>query len=600
VPAAEARDRPGRPRRALLLPPAAGLLLALLTVAALGGVVGNGFVDYDDDLYVSANRELARGPGLDGLRWAFTTTRGGNWHPLTWVSHLVDVRLFGLRPAGHHAVNLAIHVVNVWLLFALLHRLAGALWPAALAAALFAVHPLHVESVAWVAERKDVLSTLFALAAALAYLRGVRRPGASAAGASAAAAALFALALLAKPMPVTLPLLLLALDWWPLGRWTPLPGVPAPAAAAFARLLPPARLWREKAPLLALAAASSVVTLIVQERGGAMQVSAGVPLAARAANAAVAYAVYLRKALWPADLAVFYPFPWGGLPPFTVAAAAVVLAAAAVAALRSARRRPWIAVGAAWYVGTLVPVIGLVQVGEQALADRYTYLPLVGPFVAAAWWLAAVAARGRRATVAAAAAALAVLGVLGALSARQVRVWHDSVALFSHAVAVTRDNYVAHNNLGTTLLEHGRAAEAIPHFEEVVRTFGWSPRGHQNLGRALVAVGRPAEAVPHLLRAIEIDPADPLPRRNLGVALAAAGRQGEAIAAWREAVRLDPRDAAALDLLGVALAKEGRAGEAVPLLESAAALDPASQSIRTHLAIARRQAAAVTRPPTTQ
>jgi tetratricopeptide (TPR) repeat protein len=567
------------------------ILLVFLTLAAMGGVLRNGFVNYDDDLYLTENPNLAGGRGSDALRWAFTTTRGGNWHPATWVSHLIDVRLFGMNPGAHHAVSLALHGANALLLFALLRGLTGARWPAALVAALFAVHPLHVESVAWAAERKDVLSTLFALGAALAYVRGVRRPGGGAP--KTAVPALFALALLAKPMPLTLPLLLLLLDWWPLGRWSPAPGAP------LSGLLPPARLWREKAPLLLLAAVSGSVTWIVQAAAGAMRPAAGIPLSARAVNAVVAYARYLRKAFWPDDLAVFYPYPSGGHPPADVALALLLAVALAAFAIGQSRRRPWLLAGLLWFVVSLVPVIGLVQVGEQALADRYSYLPLVGVLVAAAWALAEVAGRGRRPALASAALSLVAIGLLCTVTARQVGTWRDGVTLFSRALSVSRDNHIAHNNLGNALLAHRRAADALPHFEATIRLDPDSPKGYQNLGRALAQLGRHQEAVGRFREAIGRDARDPLAHRNLAQSFEQLGRREEALAAYRASLLLQPRDARTLDLLGVALGRAGRAGEAVPLLEMAARLEPENPSIREHLAVANAQLASPFTSPRT-
>ncbi|HEY6001038.1 MAG TPA: tetratricopeptide repeat protein, partial [bacterium] len=397
--------------------------------------------------------------------------------------------------------------------------------------------------------------------------------------------------LLAKPMPVTLPLLLLLLEWWPLGRWSPLAGAPPGAARPWAGLLPPPSLWGEKSVLLALAGASAAVTLAVQAAAGAMDPAAAVPLSSRAANAAVACAVYLRRAIWPADLAAFYPYPWAGHPAPAVAGALAALGALVAVSLRQGRRRPWLAVGLLWFLVSLLPVIGLVQVGEQAMADRYTYLPLLGPGFAAAWWLAARAGRGRRQARAVAGASLAVVLALAVLAARQVGTWRDGVTLFSQAVAVTKDNHIGQNNLGTALLARGEAAAALPHFAETVRIAPHSPKGFQNAGRALAQLGRHAEAVDWYRQAIARDPRDPLARRNLGRSLEALGRREEAVAAYRESLALEPRDARTLDLLGVALARSGRTAEAVQLLEEAAALDPGNASVRDHLAVARAQRA---------
>jgi Flp pilus assembly protein TadD len=565
------------------------VFLVALSWAALGGVVHNGFVNYDDDLYLTANPHLVAGSFADGVQFAFTTFRGGNWHPVTWLSHLVDVRLFGLHPGAHHAVGLTLHTANAVLLFLLLGGLTGTLWPSAVVAALFVVHPLHVESVAWAAERKDVLSTCFALGAALAYVGDVRRPGRG--GARTAAPLLFALALLAKPMPLTLPLLLLLLDWWPLGRWSPTPGGSASTRAVPARWLPPARLWREKAPLLLLAGLSGIVTWIAQSGAGATQGGAEIPLPIRAANAALAYVGYLRKALWPHDLAAFYPYPVAGRPLATALSLAFVAGLCALA-LRQARSRPWLAVGLGWYLLSLLPVIGLVQAGEQAMADRYTYLPLTGIFVAAAWLLREGARRGGLPARVLPAAACVAIAILGVIAARQVATWHDSATLFRQAIAVTENNYIAHNNLGTELLRRGQAAESLPHFEATIRLVPNSPRGYQNLGRALAQLGRDEEAIVRFREAIARDDSDPLPHRNLGLSLEKLGRRDEALEAYREALRLQPSDPVALDLAGVALARAGQTRDAVLLLERARELDPGNSSIRAHLEVARAQCSA--------
>ena len=574
------------------------ILLVLLTWATMGGVVRNGFVNYDDDLYLTANPALTTGLGSDGLKWAFTTTRGGNWHPLTWISHLIDVQLFGLNPAAHHAVSLALHSASAVLLFSLLRGLTGALWPSAFVAALFAVHPLHVESVAWAAERKDVLSTFFALCAALAYVRGVRRPGVVAS--KLAAPVLFALALMAKPMPLTLPLLLLLLDWWPLGRWSPVPVAPPQAGAPFARRLPQLRLWQEKAPLLMLAAVSGVVTWIAQSGAGAMQSADAIPLPARVVNALVSYARYLYKTIWPVDLAVYYPYPWSGHSRFAILLALALLAALGAGAARQSRRRPWITIGLLWYLVSLLPVIGIVQVGVQAMADRYAYLPLVGVFIAASWSLGEFAGRGLRAAPAVAVISLVAIGTLCVVTARQVATWRDGVTLFSQAVVSTVDNHIAHNNLGTALLARGRAADALPHFEEAIRIAPKYARGYLNLGRALAQLGRHQEAVVRFresIAAVTRAADEPIAHRHLAQSLEKLGRLDEALAAYRESLLLDPQNSRTLDLAGVALARAGRAWEAVPLLEKAATLEPGSPAIREHLAVAKAQYAAGLRRP---
>jgi hypothetical protein len=411
-------------RRTTLL---AGALLALLAVALYAPTARHGFVNLDDDAYVVLNPRVNAGLRAANVAWAFTGTACSNWHPLTWISHMLDVQLYGLMPRGHHLTNVALHAANTVLLLLLWRGLTGSLWRSALVAALFAVHPLHVESVAWIAERKDLLSTLLGLLAALAYLGHLRRPRPVA---HALALCLFALALMAKPMLVTLPLLLLVLDVWPLGRL----GGPAGRRAALRRLVV------EKAPWAALSLGSAAITLSVQSASGAVRPGDVFPVSERLANALVSGVAYAGAALWPARLAVYYPHPGGSLPAWQGAVAAALLAAASAAAWRAARRRPHLAAGWLWFLLSLAPVIGIVQVGTQARADRYTYLPLTGLFVALAWSLprAARAPRSARRTAASAAAVVALL----ALAARiQTAYWRDSLTLLGRALDVVSDGH---------------------------------------------------------------------------------------------------------------------------------------------------------------
>jgi hypothetical protein len=511
APAAGARGGRGAPL-------AVAAALALLTFLALGRVAGNGFVGMDDEAYITGNAHVAGGLSLPAAAWAFRSTERSNWHPLTWLSHQADASLFGLDPAGHHLVGLALHAANAVLLFAVLRGASGALWRPAAVAALFALHPLHVESVAWAAERKDLLSTLLLLLALGAWLRRARRGG----GFPAATAALFAAALLAKPMPVTFPFLLLVLDWWPLGRWAPAGVGPPGAASARFGVLPPAALLREKAALFLLAAASCVVTYRVQEASGAMSGANAIPGAVRAANALVSYVRYLGKAAWPLELAVYYPFstriPW-----WQWAGALLALVAASAWVLRSARRRPWLAAGWLWYLGTLVPAIGLVQVGGQALADRYTYVPLVGIFVGAVWAAGAGARRPGPGARAIPALVAAVVAALGLLSFRQAGYWRDGETLFRHAQAVSPGSWVILNNLGTALATRGRLAEAEEAFRAALRLEPFRAQLHGNLGRALAAQGRRAEAEQAYRRALLIDPRFAQARANLAALLAEPG-----------------------------------------------------------------------------
>jgi Flp pilus assembly protein TadD len=600
-----AARRGGAPcsRRDLRLAAAVGAALVLLTLAAYAGVASNGFVSFDDDVLITANRAVRQGLGAKSLAWAFTTAHTGNWHPVTWLSHMLDVQLFGVRPGPHHLVSLGLHAANALLLLALLGSLTGALWPSALVAALFALHPLHVESVAWAAERKDVLSTLFALAAAVAYVRAARRGRVSR---SAALPLLFALALMAKPMPVTLPFVLLLLDWWPLGRWGP-DAAGAGTGAGWLRRLPPLHLWREKSLLFLLSAASAALTFLVQRGHGAMEYSQGIPLEARIANALLSPARYLAKAVLPTDLAFLYPLAAAPPARWLWAGSALALLAATALILRGARRRPWLGVGWLWFLGSLVPVLGLVQVGAQAMADRYTYLPLTGVFLAVSWQGAALA-RSRRRRPLALAAALATLAALAALTRAQVGVWHDSERLYRHALGATAGNWVAHDHLATALAASGNEPDAVRHYREALRIRPGEPRVlgnlgalllrrgdveeaggifngllrdnplnaevHYNLAVGLERLGREEEAIAHYCSAVAAKPGFPEAWSNLGGLLLRRGRAADATASLLNAVGADPELPEAQFNLGVALVATGRLGEAVPHLQQAARLRP--------------------------
>ncbi|HEY5973741.1 MAG TPA: hypothetical protein VIU41_03275, partial [Geobacteraceae bacterium] len=428
----------GRQRTYLLLG-----LVALATLAVYWQATGHDFVNFDDRPYVTENPRVSGGLTLENIRWAFTAVHQSNWHPLTWLSHQLDCQLFGLTPRGHHLVNVLLHTLNSLLVGLVLFRFTGAGRRSALVAALFALHPLHVESVAWVAERKDVLSTLFWLLTMLAYGAYASRPGP---GRYLPVMGFFALGLLAKPMLVTLPCVLLLMDYWPLGRFSFAPGAVAQPAAG-RRLSHDLLLVGEKLPLLLLAVASALVTYRVQLAGGT--VGTAFPLAQRAATAVVATARYLLDTVWPHGLAVLYPFDQA-MPGWQIALSGMLLAGLTVAALLAARRRPYVTVGWFWYLGTLVPVSGLVQIGLHSRADRYTYVPLLGIFIVIAWGGQELLARRQRL-----AATLATTGVvaLSVVTWLQLGYWQDSITLFGRAARVTSNNYVAWHNLGVALLE---------------------------------------------------------------------------------------------------------------------------------------------------
>ena len=516
----------------------AAALLAAAVLAVYLPSLGNGFV-FDDEPYIVRNANLRAGLTFDGVRWAFTTFYRANWHPLTWLSHLADESLFGMRPAGPHFVNVLLHAAATAALLAVLSAMTGAAGRSAVVAALFAVHPVHVESVAWIAERKDLLSTLLALLATGAYLRHVRRPGK---GRFAFVCALYALSLMAKPMFVTLPFVLLLLDWWPLGR-AGLPGSPGGAASAS---VPAAflRLAREKLPLFALAAAASALAVIAQKSGGALTSLDLFPLRLRLANAVRAYAVYLGKAFWPVDLAAYYPHPGYTLPPWQAALSLLLLAALTALALRAWRRVPAILVGWLWFLGTLVPVLGLVQVGGQALADRYTYFPVNGVFLAAVWGGSHLLRRrsgGRAPLLAVAAASVAFALVLLAATARkQVGFWKDNVTLYTHALSVTERNWMAWFNLGATHLQQGRWEESVAATRQGLLLQPRDPDGRENLGRALEKLGRYGEACGQFLEEARLRPNDQFTRHRAGMACLRAGNRAAAWEQQQALQRLDP------------------------------------------------------------
>jgi len=534
------------------------LLLVVLTVAIYARVATFDFINFDDPGYVRDNAQVLNGLTPDGAVWAFTTTRQANWHPLTWLSLQLDAELFGTSQRVFHTTNIVLHVAGVLLLFLLFCRMTKSLWRSALVAALFAVHPLHVESVAWISERKDVLSTALGLLACHLWLGSLERPGFAR---RALAVTAYAASLLAKPMLVSLPILLLFFDVWPLRR-----------ADSWRRLV------LEKMPLFVLAAASCVATSLAQSHGGVVRTLTQYPLDARVANAAVSYVLYLWKAIWPSGLSVFYPYPYDGVPALEVAGAVLTLAAVTAVCVRARLRAPYLLVGWLWYLVTLVPVIGLVQVGSQAMADRYTYVPLIGPFAMLAF---ALPDRFRRAVSATAVAAVVALGLL---AFRQAGCWRDSVALFTHAIAVTKDNAVAESNLARALFDRGEIEPAVLHCAEAVRIAPEMGDAQANLVRGLLALGRTEEAVSRTREALKLRPNDSRTHVNAGLIARMAGRNDAAAASFREALRLDPTDQEAHLNLGAILAERGRRDEAIAAFETAVRLRPGDARARQALA----------------
>ncbi len=546
---------------------AAAVVLTAMTLAAFAPLWQAGFV-YDDALYILDNPEVRGGLTLTALRWDFTSFHAFNWHPLTWISHQVDAQLFGLDPRGHHLVSLTIHLANTVLLLTLLNLLTGSLGAASLAAGLFALHPLHVESVAWVAERKDLLAAFFMFLALRAYLGYTRRPGT---GRYLAVAVLFGLGLISKPMLVTFPFVLLLLDWWPLGRlW------PAPGAASGSR-----RVVMEKVPFLLLSVASSIVTYLAQREGGAL---VSFPLRARVANALVSVLSYLGKTVWPDKLAVYYPHPGSSLPGWKTAAALAVLAGLCALAIRQRRSRPYLLMGWCWFAGMLVPVAGLVQVGGQAMADRYTYLPLVGIFLAAGSGWRDLGGERRRAAAWVIVPAV-VLVMLGALTWRQAGYWRDEATLFGHAREVTSGNWLAESGLGRVLAARGDLDEGIRHLRESLRINPYIALNHYNLGKALALLGRPEEAVGAYRDAVNLQPDYPDAWYNLGNACLKLGRNAQAVEAFRQALRWSPGYAAAWNNLGIAYRDSGRRSEAREAFREAVRLRPDHALARLNLGL---------------
>lgn len=535
---------------------AAGAVIALLTLTIYSRVGSFEFINFDDTDYVAQNETVQRGITLQGLRWAFTTSFMGNWHPLTWLSHMLDCHLFGANPGAHHWISVFIHVGNSLLLLWVLYRCTNGLACSAVVAALFAVHPLHVESVAWIAERKDVLSALFWLLTMWAYLRYVEtRSGVP----YAFVLLFFALGLMSKPMLVTLPFVLLLLDYWPLRR----------IAIRWDWL----RLTREKLPLFALALISSVITFIVQKQGGAVGSLEKFSPGARVANALVAYAAYLAKTVLPENLAVFYPHP-GYWPQWQVVGAALLLLVLTTGAVAMRRRATYLFVGWFWYLGTLVPVIGLVQVGEQAFADRYTYIPFIGVFIAAVWGVAGLADRFQWPRFAAPAAAAVAVLLYATIAMFHVEHWQNGETLFRHAVAVTKDNHVAHYNLGQTLSVRGRIHEAVEHYYATLRLKPDHEGAHNNLGFTFALQGQWQQATNHYIHALRSDPKNPDVHFNMGIAQLHLGHPSNALDHFTRTLREHPSHPLADRYLADALSAVGRARDAAGHYRAALKLNP--------------------------
>ncbi len=547
------------------------LLLAVLTLALYNPVTRHPFANYDDDRYVTENPHVRQGLTTGTFTWALTSTEQANWHPLTWMSHALDCSLYRLNPVGHHFTSILLHVVNVILLYLLLIWATGRFGPSLFVAALFAVHPINVESVAWIAERKNVLCTMFFLLTLWAYGWYARKPDWKR---YLAVTALFAAGLASKPMVITLPFVLLLLDYWPLFRVKTANGESKTTLPTF----PWSRLVLEKLPLLALSAASALITMQAQRAGGAIRSTAEVSFGSRIATAIWAYAMYLWKMLWPARLAPLYPHPGDSLAAWQVLVAALALLAITATVWRLRERR-YLVVGWFWFLGTLVPVIGLVQVGEAAMADRYAYIPLIGVFVMMAFGAGDWAEQKKIGMVLAAPAAV-VLIALAFATHRQIGYWQTNEELWSHTLAVTENNFVAEDNLGGALNLEGKEEQAYPHFEAAARINPRDPMSRGNLGTYLQTHGRVAEAITQYETAVQLT-SDPgllaQTYSNLGAAERALGEDEQAQKSFEQALRLNPNQFNAWLGLGLLAQKQGKFDEAITDLSRSVELRPTAQ-----------------------
>jgi protein O-mannosyl-transferase len=536
------------------------LLLAATAWLVFGQTLSHEFINYDDDQYVVDNPHVKQGLRLEGIVWAFTHFHSANWHPLTWISHMLDCQLYGLAPGGHHFTNVLIHVATAILLFLVLRQMTGALWRSAFVAAVFAIHPLRVESVAWVAERKDVLSGLFFMLTVGAYVRYARGPWS--ASRYALVLLLFACGLMSKPMLVTMPFVLLLLDYWPLHRFAPPLGRNGNALRC---------LILEKLPLLALSLASCFVTLSAQQV--ALIPVARISPHLRMGNAIISCGNYLFQMFWPANLAIFYPWEAARIPVASILCSAILLLGISAFAFVMRRQR-YIVVGWLWYLVMLGPVMGILQVGDQARADRYTYLPQIGLYLLLTWAVADLSMHWRRRRFFLGTLSAIILVALTLAARTQASAWKDGESIWRQALSRTTDNVIAELNLGQAVYKLGKTAEAIEHFERALRIEPNGAMAHASLGAALLKMGQTSAALTHLNKSLEIEPKQASAHSSLGVVLLEMGQPEDSLAHLQAAVKIDPENGEAHYNLGNTFLQMGRASEAVAEYERALKINP--------------------------
>ncbi len=546
-------------------------LIIVTTLSVYFQVKNFEFISYDTPEYVYENKYVAQGLSAEGIKWALTTTYMSNWHPLSWLSHMLDVTLFGLEPGSHHLMNVFIHLLNTFLLYIIFLRMTGKQLQSATVAALFALHPLHVQSVVWVAERKDLLSTMFFMLTVIAYLNYLKNHSLKW---YLSVILIYILGLACKPMIVTLPFVLWLLDYWPLKRYGFKLNTPGRKVAAYS--------FGDKMPLLMLSAASSVITIVAQQSGGAMASLGEIGLKARLVNAVFGYTMYLRKIIWPDNIAIVYPYP-EHLSSWAIVYSCVCILGTSMLSFWSIKKRPWLAVGWLWFVGTLVPVIGIVQVGMQSMADRYTYIPAIGIFVMVSWGMIAVMEEHSFNNKWMFALLIMLLFVYSSVTWKQIGYWRNSETLFRHTIDVTEKNYIAHNNLGYELLEKGDLDNAIRHLSRAIEIKPEFEVAHLNLGIAFSKTGNIEKAKEQYKIAIQMKPDYPEAYSNLGNVYYREGKYREAVTLYTRALGLKPDFVEAYNNMAAAMIQLGDNKKAIELFQNALRIDPDNRNMKRNL-----------------